>query len=872
MKSTESTGLLLAALLTAPGVALAQTTVELNPVTVTSDALVPTARKGQGGIGLSAQSLATRSGTGGADANAALTALPMVQDSRDADEDAGQSVDSLLDLRPKELSISGGRLDDNAILIDGIPAGSLYGTDNPLSDELDTEIGSLHLFGLYGMHAQSQFVPLGLLEAAEVSDASVSARHGGFQGGVISYQLKKPDPRRASGRLSLSVSGDSFSSYRLATPDGSNPGNVAAPSVNKHSLTLDLNQPLGADTTLRFGFSREEVGGDKQMNAQYLRREAPVATQSDFWRLGLHHQLSDSRALELNAKYTDYSQNFAANWSDGYRMDVRNQALTLDAGYLQSWERLEFAGLALRDAKLKLTGIWQDNRLENRSNSNTSFNWRGYGARYDRATGALLSLFESDAFDAWCNPEAAVTAWTSPRVQQNISCSTGGMGSKALADQRSRFSAEFEAALGKGQLRAGLGYEAITARRSAEAGTAYSSVTTRPEDAPFAGYTCAPGDPACRADQFANIRVALPGHDLRLRASRAEAWGEFEQRFGAVDLRFGLRADYNDVLKNLDLAPRLSGRWELSEAFGVSFGLNRYYSDKFLSYAIHDQIPRGVTQTRGASDAGVVEDWRPGTVNTAYRFTQGGLATPYNDEITLGFDWTEAVTGGDWQLRLLQRRGRDQFARQPGGSTVTGNQVDNSGWSKFQAVSMEYAKLITPQDFLGLDSLGIYTSATWSRAQVSNDTVFAAVDDSYYFYNGRSYSAGEFDAARGNFDIPVKASVELRGSWQDARYELGLAADIRMGYTAAADTGEQVTETNSDGYTGDHQLYEDRRMKPQVRLNLAAKARLYAEGDRSLDLDLRVSNLLNETGNARATASRPWVQGRTLWIGTTYSW
>lgn len=876
MKSIVKFGLLASAAVIFPYGASAEGPIQLDRVVISSTALsgagrLETKTVASGTTTLSAGSLETRSG-GGLDANAALLALPMVQYGNDADTDAGQTVDDQLNLRPKEMSISGARSDENTILIDGMAVNSIYGNESPLAGDIADQTGTLNLYGIYGLHSQSQFVPSAMLEQAEVQDANVSAEYGGFQGGVVNYRLKQPDALRASGSLSLSFSGDSLTRYNLATANGTNPANAAPPSVDKRSLALDINQPLGRDTALRFGFAREEAAGDKQRDAQYLERSAPVSTTSDFWRLGLSHKLDSDKTLTLNAKYTDYSQAFVANWARDYQVDVLNQGLALDTGYEQKWQQLDLLGLSLRDANLKIAMQHQDNKVRNLSNQNVQTTWRGYGARYNRTTGDITSLFESDNFDDFCDAGSAVPAWFPGVVQRNISCQTGGFGDRGYDDQRDLISADFDAALGTGTLKFGLAYESITAGRSAEASMVQSSVTTRPDTARFASYDCGDDTLACLDDQFISGRNVVPGYALSIKAERWQAYSEVSQKFGALDLRFGLRADRNDKMQNLDIAPRFAGYWTVSDSFGISFGANRYYSDKFLTYAINDALPRGANQSRSANARGVVGAWRDGATHSNYRYTQAGLDTPFNDEFTLGFDWQDSWSKGDWRLRYLQRKGRDQFARVEGGSSVTGNDLTNDGWSNYQAFSIEYANRFDPEGVLGMDSLDLMASATWSKRKMANNSVFDSPDDQYYFYNDRSYSASEFDAALGNMDIPLKASVELRGSWQEEKYALGLGADIRFGYQAAVDSGSNVQASNADGFSGTHQLYEDRKMKPQVLLNLNARTRLYSQGDQALDLHVKVSNLLNSSGNARATSSRPWVAGRSIWVGSTYTW
>jgi len=54
-------------------------------------------------------------------------------------------------------------------------------------------------------------------------------------------------------------------------------------------------------------------------------------------------------------------------------------------------------------------------------------------------------------------------------------------------------------------------------------------------------------------------------------------------------------------------------------------------------------------------------------------------------------------------------------------------------------------------------------------------------------------------------------------------------------------------------------------------VNLAGSARVVKlDQDRELRVDFKVTNLLDRQEEGSATDSNPWVQGRTVWVGSTF--
>ncbi|AMY67351.1 TonB-dependent receptor plug domain-containing protein [Frigidibacter mobilis] len=791
---------------------------------------------------------------GSGDANTALTSLPTVQYRNDTDTDAGVNVDTVLDLQPLELSISGGKTSDNNFMIDGVGINSVTGNEDPLgSTSLDRETGSPNINGIYGLHSQTQFVPESMIASVEVIDSNASAEYGSFQGGVVNYKLKQPS-RQASGSVTLSYQDERFTEYHNGTSDGSNPYDVDKPKWQKTNFALDLTQPVGERTALLLGYSTRRADAVKPKDPQYRDKTVDSSSRSDFYRLGIRHDFEAGGTFTLTGTATDYDQEWRSNYNDTMAIDIDKKSYSLTAKYDRDFEAMDVLGIALSDVKFALTATYQDNSAQNLANDNIAYSW--YGAYY--STGYL-----TDAFDAWCDTSI-------PRSGTGVACRTGGYGDRSYNDQRARVDARLSGDVWKGSFALGIGVERTEANRQSE-GYINNSSTVRSTTATF---VCPAGSLDCIDSQYFSVRLYQEAYDIDVAANKADAFFELNQTWGKFGLRAGLRADYNDYLKNLDIAPRLVGTWAPTENLTLSLGANRYYSGNYLTYAIHDGIPRSYTQQRSAA-GGVVGEWNAGKLNVPYRYDQGGLDTPYVDEVTLGMAWRDGWSDGTWRARYIGREGKDQFARSQDSGSIE-HRLTNEGRSEYQSLVLEYQKVHETPRRAHLDHVAFYMSGAWAERATSNDSYFGEEGDSgvdeFIWYDGKSYTLNDFNVVTGNLDIPVRATIEMKGSWQKGKYELGLGADIAFGYTGVRDTDVDERHDNPDYGSQIHDVFADYEFDATVSLNLSGKVRLAEIRGSNLDLDFKVSNLLDDTGNRSASTKNPWMPGRAYWLGTTYSW
>ncbi|MCG7494400.1 hypothetical protein [Thalassobius sp. Cn5-15] len=773
----------------------------------------------------------------GVDANSALVGLPNVHARSDVNEDGrpaddiGEDANDILDLQPTEFSISGARINENNIMVDGVGVNSIVHPTGTLEPDDVSNVPTVS--GLYGAHSQTQYIPSTLVDEVEVLDSNVSAEFGGFLGGAVNYKLRKPDLDEAGGSVSYSFQNEDFTKYSLGTEDGENPQNRNKPKWTKQNFAIDYSMPVSENTALLFGYTTQRATAEKQRLQQYGGATVDSESQSDFYRFAVTHETDNGDRLTGALNYTNYEQQWDLPNTANTRLDIENKALLGEFTYERDLDDLAF----LTNTKLDLGLSFQRNEVANVSGQNTMFSWWGM----DFGGNDLSANIDG------CDPVAGGGF-------QN--CFIGGVGDRHFEDDRIGLSAKLTGDLGNGVFKAGIAAESYDVNRRGTGYTLYTAPLT------FGAGTCTAGDPSCVPEQYFFISTSQEAYDADVVASQLSTFVEADQTFGSVYLRGGLRADYNDVLENTDIAPRLTASWQATDDLSITVGANRYYDDNYLAYAVQDAIPGSASALRTFGDP--TSTFGNATASTT-RYSDSGLDTPYNDELSLAVAYQDDFTGGFWRLRALHRDGKDLFDNEGSSSNPV---LTNGGSSEFDSVTLEYQKTWTPQNSLNLDGVGLYTSLTWSDSSRVGGTYFSGpgFGDNPVRYNGRDYERSEWDEVQGNLDQPLKALVELRSQWFDGGMSLGVAADLTAAYDGVVFDGVERDAATNQLFS----KYVDHDFDELVLINLNASFRvLELQNGKDLMLDVKVDNLFDKRRSGTSSDSSPWVAGRTLWVGST---
>lgn len=797
---------------------------------------------------------------GGGDANSFLRGLPNVQYQDDTNDEAGVEGQAILNTRPLELSISGGRTYENNFILNGIGINTITGTEEPYGTnggELSDDDTTYDANRIYGLHSQTIFVPSDFIEKATVIDSNAPAQYGSFQGGVVEYTLKEPATDRLRAAASVDYQNDSMVDYQLATEDGTNPNDVDPPEFFKKKSAFSITGPITDNIAVIGQYSVTDAWTDKSKEYIYGDEAIESESRNQFYRLQANAE-TDLGLFKLEGIHTDYNQDFE---SDNYRDLEIDTATQSYAGKLENtyeFEDFSIGGIPLANVSLtsKITASKSDTL--NLSGDDFVRNWQS--TYFRTISGVPTNVFTSSMLD-WCRVDPTSTTSTS--------CREGGLGSeRGQGQERYTWSQDLAGDVGNGTFKAGyeFGYtEAHRWRAKDYVNYTYrvAQSYTNLRNAGISTFTCNTTE-ECYAEQFAATKGVWEAYDIKAQIMQANSYFELDQTFDWLNIRPGFRLDYDDYQGNLNIAPRVVATVTPIEAFSISGGYNRYYDAANLAYAIRDQQPRQITYTRTPSSTGVVGDFTNGTVESYYSFDASELKTPYTDEFTAAINFTDPLTDGNWRLRYIHRTSRDQYATTK--ASTTEYVLTNGAGGSYASFTGEYAKELPTAAWNPADRSVLAASITWADNNVSSNSYFVEEDEleERISYQGQSYTKEGFNVVTGNMDIPLRAQVGLSGSFFDERLTLGVAANYNFAYDGVADSGD--TE-DIDGIQ--HEIWEDKAFDAVMTVDLAGSYKVASVDEHGLTLNFKVVNLFNALGNTTTENAQPWVIGRTLWVGAS---
>lgn len=723
-----------------------------------------------------------------------------------------RSAAQIGEILPPQLSISGGKPYQNSFQTDGLRNDSL----------LDPGVDVPYLLNNVPGHPEELFPEARLMESLSVYDSNIPARYGGFNGGVVVVETRNPGPV-ATGGLFYRTTRNSWAEFHLQEDE-------TEPTFEKHHAGVDLSLPLGG--------GRGVIGSYSQLRSRFPNRHLDGSRVQrrrleNLFLKGVQ-QGTDGRST-LSFLATPYE-------AENFLPDVKNSDFTQEGGGMQ--------------VQLGAERFFTAGTLEVQA---------GYGwSENSRRAPAHLRNWQATDSRPW------------GRLIGSPSSVEGGFGdverTQETVQLRSAFLFE---PLQSGRLRheieAGLEYVHAS-------GTFDRQETTRI----YEGARLDPGI-VCGADGFACIdgeqyfayRRTYAADAVTARVQLYDLFLEDRLGLGRLTLRPGVRLSYDDFMENLNVAPRLAATWDLfgDGATLIVGGRNRYYGRTILAYKLREaQRPyfreyRGIEGVPGF-ELLVPQDWEPakeaGTDVT--RFSR--LDTPYTDEWVVGID--QALYGGRLSLKYVERRGRDEFARQYGDRQPSGLRyytLTNEGRSRHESWRLAWERSWA-RHYLGLN-------ATWQESSGSNDSY----DD--YLEETRESSRLVWSDDRlilrdalpsSDADRPWTVNLIWVSQWPKG-FSFTNITHYRSGYRVLVREREQREIPEGEGLfdqeTGEPvfeavDVYRTRDLKDGVTFDWLLSWR--SPGRPNLRLTLEVENVFNtrmETGGAQIE----YLVGRQVWLG-----
>lgn len=390
------------------------------------------------------------------------------------------------------------------------------------------------------------------------------------------------------------------------------------------------------------------------------------------------------------------------------------------------------------------------------------------------------------------------------------------------------------------------------------------------------------------APQYFAIRSVYPQEYIDVNVQNASFHATDSMDLGDVTLNAAVRVDYDDFLQNLNIAPRISGGYRL---FGdsdklITFGINRYYDTNLLSYAVREaQLPFQL-ERRSIDLSGQLQGWSPLSGGSDFRYRFDNLATPFNDELVLG--WKQGTDWGNYAFEYVKRWRRDQIG-------VTGDPVYNEQDGYFYRVQANNGK--GQNDRLSFSWAWQYdTNSFWFNTtyQISEEVTFeeedvnvAPIDELIILRSGSEETGFVFEEttlnnlalAETEFSQPLAFNLGWTAGWSES-----FTTSVTGSYRQAFDDYVLTDEVESSGQLlricsvcdGEEVLtvpvYQLVNLPSRFLVNASATWVPEVAGHHALRFRLDIQNVFDSRTYAVAPGVSGIETGRSIWLEVGYQW
>ena len=765
--------------------------------------------------------------------NEMLTILPGIQAG-----EFSRTSDNAGEILPPNLSITGGRFYENNFTIDGIGNNSLLDPAYDNTSDLNRVPG----------HPQEVFLHPSLLSEVTVHRSNISARFGGFTGGVVDAQTRDP-AETLGGQINLRHTRSEWTEIHIASEreaeyDNPTTGKVQ-PDFRKYDGSVSLDVPITENSGALFAVSRIY----SKIPLQLVDETENQYRTLDNYFLKYVAQLSPQNRLTLSSSYTPYSADLFLPETINSDYTINNEAYGFSAK-IQS----ELENLALE------FNLGYRNSSNNREAPSNYFPWQVTATKpWGDITDADLSRNRTSREGGYGDLEQSQKTWTA-----NFSIAPAPIKTSVFTHQVS----------------IGVSYEQVEASYDRDEPVNYFSGVCGPNSTAAActyalvmQANCQSGDIDCvPGEQFMYQKTFYPADSTDAIIRFYDAYLEDTINWGRLTIRPGLRFSSDDLQYNDNWAIRLAAGVDVfgngsTMLIGCS---NRYYGKTLLTHALAEkraalEIWRRDSKSLDSENKFKPWGFSPRTVFPATRLAD--LDTPYADEWTVGI--AQKVLGGTLKLDYVERQGKDELYskildRDAAGYVYT--EWTNDGRSWHQEATLSWEKNWLDHYLL--------ISACWQETETSNgtydDSISTAIDRDRngvidpVWYNGRLVDRE--DLPRSDFNREWTAVLTYMGRLPYG-FTFTNVTRYRSGYNAIANTGEDTLPMPPTDRPLD--IYEEVKQPESWifdwRLDWEKKIR----NAQSLIVSLELNNVFNEKV-ASGEAIDVYDLGRQFWLGMTY--
>ena len=737
------------------------------------------------------------------------------------------------EIAPANVSISGGNIYDNLFTVDGMNNSSLLDPNSSNAALASDVAGSPEKF----------FIDSWIIDDITLYDSDISAKFGDFQGGVVDVKTKKPG-QELSGKVSYRGTNSYMTNYFLNETDLSDfqQGGFQNKQLKffKNFFSASLDIPITSHGGLLLSYTRNWSTIPLKYFKDWKDQER---TSESYYAKGIYN-ISGSSYIDLAVSYSPhYDTYFIRNTKDSqyeingggyfgainYVNELKTHKITAHVDYSYS----ENSKKAPNEYKSWIASKYKDWGYEENNNSDIS----------------------KDEFFS----------------------REGGFGSIDKEEQSVKASIDLEVIpltfLGEHKITYGAGYVYNYGRYNRyENAYMYNGATSRVDVICNGDYTsCVDGD------QYFKSRRISPISDVKASINNIYAYVEDDYQIERVNIRLGVRLNYEDYMNNFTASPRARLSIDLlnNKKTIITGGYNRYYAQALLTYKLREGRAADIQEHRYTHN-NEVQDWITDTLSSKSTYKFSDLETPYTDEFTASIN--QEILGSYINAKYIERHSKNGIALNRGETKEDGviyYTYNNNGSSLYRSVIVKWSK--------GWQNHRIMANFTWSMSESSgtsyDDNLDALDLEKDIYYNGKLVK--RYELPNDNFARPIILNFGYIGKFFDKRLTVSTLLKYRSPYKTIMQiddmsvgnkypdptTGEMVQETVS--------AYEDVIYGNNVTVDLSVYWEQKLWHDTKLTLFAEVYNLFNtqnKIGYSKKSSSMvdDYELGTQIWIGASY--
>ncbi|MCS4308764.1 hypothetical protein M2404_003126 [Rheinheimera pacifica] len=375
--------------------------------------------------------------------------------------------------------------------------------------------------------------------------------------------------------------------------------------------------------------------------------------------------------------------------------------------------------------------------------------------------------------------------------------------------------------------------------------------------------------------QYFESRIVYPEENIDEQLFKGALYLTDQLAIGKLTLNLGLRYNTDNFFKNHNIAPRISGGYDV---FGdsdtlLTFGANRYYDAGLLTYKIREVQTPYRTEYRPIR-SGALQGWLESSADSDVRYRYVNVKTPYNDEITLGVKQATDLFG-TFSVKWVKRWKKDQLAAAADPILEDGYRYsyqDNSGSGYSKRLSLSWS--------IKLGQHSLWANTSFSKNYSNNNDYEDNPDnvpvDELVIYEGMLTTKASLNRVNTNFGRPTIVNFGWTADWLD-NLDTSLSGTFTESYETALHTGNYASSGEISRLCPECEsssvlvpVYRRVSLASRTMYNLAVRYHVQSELLGNFKITADISNLFDSRTYLISSGSSGIETGRQFWLGISY--